>query len=102
HVPPRCRWVTPAPAQAQVLAPLLEPGITTVGGGNCGCSPAPYLPGNQALLPLVGRMLHDHELDYGWSGMGSFLATLERRGLALNVAPLVGRGPVPAAVAGAE
>src|SRR5207249_4476051 len=77
-------WVIPQPDHAEVLAPLLEQGITTVVGGNCGCSPAPYLPGNQALLPLVGRMLHDHDLDYGWSGMGSFLAALEPRGLALD------------------
>ncbi len=95
-------WVIPQPDHAEVLAPLLEQGITTVVGGNCGCSPAPYLPGNQALLPLVGRMLHDHDLDYGWSGMGSFLAALERRGLALNVAQLVGHGTVRAAVKGAE
>jgi len=95
-------WVIPQPDHAEVLAPLLEQGITTIVAGNCGCSPAPYLPGNQALLPLVGRMLHDHDLDYGWSGMGSFLAALERRGLALNVAQLVGHGTVRAAVKGAE
>src|SRR5437667_300280 len=95
-------WVIPQPDHAEVLAPLLEQGITTIVAGNCGCSPAPYLPGNQALLPLVGRMLHDHDLDYGWSGMGSFLAALERRGLTLNVAQLVGHGTVRAAVKGAE
>src|SRR2546422_4488803 len=95
-------WVIPQPDHAEVLAPLLEQGITTIVAGNCGCSPAPYLPGNQALLPLVGRMLHDHDLDYGWSGMGSFLAALEQRGLALNVAQLVGHGTVRAAVKGAE
>jgi N-acyl-D-amino-acid deacylase len=95
-------WVIPQPDHADVLAPLLEQGITTIVAGNCGCSPAPYLPGNQALLPLIGRMLHDHDLDYGWSGMGSFLASLERRGLALNVAQLVGHGTVRAAVKGAE
>ncbi|TMB22036.1 MAG: N-acyl-D-amino acid deacylase, partial [Deltaproteobacteria bacterium] len=95
-------WVIPQPDHAEVLAPLLEQGITTIVAGNCGCSPAPYLPGNQALLPLVGRMLHDHDLDYGWSGMGSFLAALERRGLALNVAQLVGHGTARAAVKGAE
>jgi len=85
-----------------VLAPLLEQGITTIVAGNCGCSAAPYLPGNQALLLLVGRMLYDRDIDYGWSGMVSFLAALERRGLALNVAQLVGHGTVRAAVKGAE
>src|SRR5262249_26247900 len=85
-------WVVPQPEHGDVLAPLLEQAITTIVGGNCGCSPAPYLPANRALLPAVGRMLHDRELDYGWGGMGEFLATLDRRGLALNVAQLVGHG----------
>ncbi len=93
-------WVLPQPDHADVLAPLLEQGITTIVAGNCGCSPAPYLPGNRALLPLVGRMLHDRELDYGWTGMASYLAALEQRGLALNVAQLVGHGTVRAAVKG--
>jgi len=93
-------WVLPQPDHAAVLAPLLEQGITTIVAGNCGCSPAPFLPGNQELLPLIGRMLHDRDLDYGWSGVGSFLAGLERGGLALNVAQLVGHGTVRAAVKG--
>jgi len=93
-------WVLPQSDHADVLAPLLEQGITTIVAGNCGCSPAPYIDGNAALLPLIGRMLHDRELDYGWSGMGSYLAALEQRGLALNVAQLVGHGTVRAAVKG--
>lgn len=93
-------WVLPQPDHAAVLAPLLEQGITTIVAGNCGCSPAPYLEGNRELLPLVGRMLHDRDLDYGWSGMGSYLAALRQRGLALNVAQLVGHGTVRAAVKG--
>lgn len=93
-------WVVPQPDHADVLAPLLEQGITTIVTGNCGCSPAPYLPGNRELLPLVGRMLHDRDLDYGWAGMASYLAALESRGLALNVAQLVGHGTVRAAVRG--
>ncbi len=91
-------WVIPLADHGAVLAPLLEQGITTIVGGNCGCSPAPYLPGNRRLLPLVGRMLHDRDLDYGWSGVGEFLGTLERQGLAVNLAQLVGHGTLRAAV----
>jgi N-acyl-D-amino-acid deacylase len=91
-------WVIPLPDHGAVLAPLLEQGITTIVGGNCGCSPAPYLPGNRRLLPLVGRMLHDRDLDYRWSGVGEFLATLSQQGLALNLAQLVGHGTLRAAV----
>ena len=93
-------WVIPQPDHGEVLAPLLEQGITTIVAGNCGCSPAPYLEGNRELLPLVGRMLHDRDLDYGWTDTASYLAALETRGLALNVAQLVGHGTVRAAVKG--
>ncbi|MFN8643715.1 MAG: amidohydrolase family protein [Candidatus Binatia bacterium] len=95
-------WVIPQPDHAEVLAPLLEQGITTIVAGNCGCSPAPFVAGNRELLPQVGRMLHDRDLDYGWSGMGSYLAALAQRGLALNIAQLVGHGTVRAAVRRAQ
>jgi N-acyl-D-amino-acid deacylase len=95
-------WVLPQPDHADVLAPLLEQGITTLVAGNCGCSPAPYVDANAKLLPVLGRMLHDRDLDYGWSGMASWLAALEERGLALNVAQLVGHGTIRAAVKGAD
>ena len=93
-------WVIPQPDHGRVLAPLLEQGITTIVAGNCGCSPAPYLPSNRTLLPQVGRMLHDHDLDYDWSSTAEFLSTLEVRGLALNTAQLVGHGTVRSAVKG--
>lgn len=93
-------WVLPQPDHADVLAPLLEQGITTIVAGNCGCSPAPYVGENRRLLPQIGRMLHDRDLDYGWSDMASYLDALARRGLSLNVAQLVGHGTVRAAVKG--
>ena len=95
-------WVLPQQDHGQVLRPLLEQGITTLVTGNCGCTPAPLLAGNEKLVPLIGRMLHDHDLDYGWSGVGEFLDVLERRGVALNVAQLVGHGTLRAAVKGAD
>ena len=93
-------WVVPQMGHGDVLAPLLEQGITTVVGGNCGCSPAPYLKNNRDLLPLIGRMLHDHDLDYAWTGVGSYLTRLEEQGLALNVALLAGHGTIRSAVMG--
>jgi N-acyl-D-aspartate/D-glutamate deacylase len=95
-------WVLPQEDHGSVLRPLLEQGITTVVTGNCGCTPAPLLPGNRRLVPLIGRMLHDHDLDYGWSSMGEFLAHLDGVGLALNVAQLVGHGTLRAALKGGD
>jgi len=95
-------WVLPHEDHATVLRPLLEQGITTVVTGNCGCTPAPLLPGNRRLVPLIGRMLHDHDLDYRWSGMGAFLECMEAGGLALNVAQLVGHGTLRAAIKGGD
>ncbi|MBI4515310.1 MAG: amidohydrolase family protein [Deltaproteobacteria bacterium] len=91
-------WVVPLANHGEVLAPLLEQGVTTIVGGNCGFSPAPILAGNRTLVPLLGRMLHDDDLDYAWTSVGDFLALLERQGLALNVAELVGHGTLRAAV----
>jgi N-acyl-D-amino-acid deacylase len=95
-------WILPQANHGAVLAPLVEQGITTVVGGNCGCSPAPYRGANRELLPRLCRMLHDQELDYGWSGMGEFLDALEARGVALNLAQLVGHGTLRAAVKGLD
>jgi N-acyl-D-amino-acid deacylase len=93
-------WVLPQTEHGDVLAPLLEQGITTLVGGNCGCSPAPYVKENRELLPLIGRMLHDRELDYQWTGVGSYLDRIDRQGLAINVALLAGHGTIRAAVMG--
>jgi N-acyl-D-amino-acid deacylase len=95
-------WILPNADHGAVLAPLVEQGITTLVGGNCGCSPAPYLDANRSLLPRLCRMLHDQDLDYGWSGMGEFLGALDTRGIALNLAQLVGHGTLRAAVKGLD
>jgi N-acyl-D-aspartate/D-glutamate deacylase len=95
-------WVLPRPEHGAVLAPLLEQGITTLVAGNCGCSPAPLAGAGGKLVPLLGRMLHDHDLDYRWRGMGEFLDALEQGGLALNLAQLVGHGSLRAAVKGGD
>ena len=91
-------WVLPQIHHGRVLSPLLEQGITTIVGGNCGSSPAPILPGRESRVRNVGRMLHDEALDYGWTDMASFLELLERQGLAVNLAQLVGHGTIKSGV----
>ena len=95
-------WVLPQADHGGVLRPLVEQGITTLVAGNCGFSPAPFLPENSGLVPFLGRLLHDHDLDYTWSGMGEFLGHLEKQGVALNVAQFVGHGALRTAVKGLD
>ena len=45
-------------------------------------------------------MLHDEALDYAWTDMASFLDLLERNGVALNLAQLVGHGTIRTGVKG--
>lgn len=87
-------WVLPLPDHPTTLAPLLEQGITTVVGGNCGYSTAPLAP-SSLYLDLVAsesEFLADKPLNFEWSSMASFLKHLEQKGLALNLAMLAGHG----------
>jgi len=66
-------------------------GVTTEIGGNCGSSPAPLLGEAVArareLAALVG-------VDAGWRDLDEFYGAVERGGVALNVATLVGLGTI--------
>jgi len=87
-------WVLPLPDHPTTLAPLLEQGITTVVGGNCGYSTAPLAP-SSLYLDLVAsesEFLADKPLNFEWSSMASFFEHLEQKGLALNLAMLAGHG----------
>jgi N-acyl-D-amino-acid deacylase len=95
-------FVLPQAKHGEILSPLLEQGVTTLVGGNCGSSPAPCCGANTDLLPSLGKLLHDDVLDYSWSDMGEFLGTLERQGLAVNLAQLAGHGAIRSAVMGMD
>lgn len=76
------------------LACLLEQGITTIVGGNCGFSPAP-LAENSKFMGFVQRdfeFCSGRPLDISWTSMGSFFGFLETSGLSLNLAQLIGHG----------
>lgn len=73
-------------------------GITTLVSGNCGSSP----------FPLTGSLFDEERenlrrlygLELTWSDLNGFFARLEKSGLALNYATLVGHGTIRAAVMG--
>jgi N-acyl-D-aspartate/D-glutamate deacylase len=95
-------WVLPQKGHGEVLAPLVEQGITTLVSGNCGCTPAPLVGGNERIVQALGRLLHDDALDYSWSSMAEYFEVLEGGGLALNNAQLVGHGTIRTAVKGSD
>ncbi|HEY8313755.1 MAG TPA: amidohydrolase family protein [Candidatus Baltobacteraceae bacterium] len=72
-------------------------GVTTEIGGNCGMSVAPlYGPG----LERVRRSAKQVGIEVAWRSLDEFLGLVERNGIALNVATLVGLGSTRQAVAG--
>ncbi len=86
-------WVLPLGDHAEILAPLVEQGVTTVVSGNCGYSPAPVPPGAAGRLNAYGEFVLERPLEVTWEGLGSFLETLEGQGgLLFNNAQLAGHG----------
>lgn len=79
-------------------------GVTTEVTGNCGFSPYPLTPPDDQrrrhdqLELLAG--LGDDPVDPDWTDLDGYAAAFADRGVALNVAPLVGHGPLRIAAAG--
>lgn len=80
---------------------IVRQGVTTHVTGNCGVSPAPVAAWTRA---LAERQFPDygHPVAYAWSTFGDHLDALERAGVGVNVAPLLGHGTVRLAVLGYE
>jgi len=74
-------------------------GVTTEIGGNCGTSPAPLYG---VALQRKRRDASDYRLEVGWTTFDAFFPLVEREGVALNVASLVGLGTTRLCVAGPE
>ncbi len=87
-------WVMPLDDHPSILTPLLEQGVTTVIGGNCGFSPAPLVQSSpyQDLLQKVTDFVADRPLDLNWESIESYFSDLEKQGIALNLAMLAGHG----------
>ncbi|MBU2549994.1 MAG: amidohydrolase family protein [Proteobacteria bacterium] len=87
-------FLLPLDQHPELLACMLEQGVTTIVGGNCGFSPAPLVAGSphRDLLAQALEFISSQPLDMSWSDTGSFMDLLERRGLSLNLALLVGHG----------
>jgi N-acyl-D-aspartate/D-glutamate deacylase len=93
-------WILPQGDHAEILAPLLEQGVTTIVTGNCGFSPAPVEPSSAALLEQGSELVRDRPLAFEWRTHREFLERLASAPLALNVAHLAGHGSIRLAVMG--
>lgn len=72
-------------------------GVTTEIGGNCGTSAAP-LAG--VALEKMERSARHYGVDVEWRSFDEFFGAIERAGVAMNVASLVGLGTTRSLVAG--
>jgi N-acyl-D-aspartate/D-glutamate deacylase len=77
-------------------------GVTTAVVGNCGLSLAPVNPNNLALLKRYLSPFLRAGFDYGWEWrtLAEFYLKVEKQGISLNLAPLVGQGTIRLAVKG--
>ncbi len=75
-------------------------GITTEVTGNCGSSVAPIWGPARKLL--AEEMAADRETEVTWEGVAGYLETMEKSGISLNQALLVGQGSLRHAAIGLE
>jgi N-acyl-D-aspartate/D-glutamate deacylase len=89
---------------ANVLSPLVQQGITTFIGGNCGMALAPitkeHNEGQQMYLEVFTQM--DFENDVHWTDMGSFMEHMDKKGVPLNCGILAPHGMMRISACGLE
>jgi len=81
-----------------LINPLAESkvrqGVTTEVIGNCGLSAAPLNDPLKEDIQMTMPMLEEADLELTWSTMGQYMRLLQSKGVALNVAPLVGNSNI--------
>jgi len=87
-------WVLPSENHPHILKCLLEQGITTVVGGNCGISPAPIDPEKISNLETLASIAMIDPLAYEWHTMDEFLNIVSDTKPILNLAELAGHSSI--------
>ncbi len=87
-------FILPLEKAPEILAPFIQQGITTLVTGNCGYSPAPVNPRTLEQMKSYTMFLKGEELSWKWTTFGEFLDHLERRGICMNMIPMVSHGAV--------
>lgn len=80
----------------------IRQGVTMEVIGNCGSSAAPMVDDVRERLLKTVPFLKEAAVNLEWSTMAEYIERLERQGVSLNVAPLVGHGTIRACVMGYE
>jgi N-acyl-D-amino-acid deacylase len=81
-------------------ASMVRQGVTTLVVGNCGFSPFPVADGPRGDLLRQATAIFGRGLNWQWSDLCGYARYLEKVGIAVNVAPLVGHAAVRIAVMG--
>ena len=87
-------WVLPWSDHPRVLKCMVEQGITTVVGGNCGISPAPMTDASVAKTEALAAMVKAGPFEYRWQSMDEYLGCIETNGSIVNLAELAGHASV--------
>jgi len=77
-------------------------GVTTEVTGNCGFSPFPLEPANMQLHQDLLAGIGDDTVPMPWTDLEGYRLAAHARGIALNIAPLVGHGTLRIAAMGVD
>lgn len=77
-------------------------GVTTEVTGNCGFSPFPINPRQMQLHQDLLAGIGDDAMELNWTDVEGYRQEAERRGIAVNIAPLVGHGALRIAAMGVD
>ncbi len=82
------------------LQSMLQQGVTTIIGGNCGSSLAPLA--NKEIIRTIQKWADISSINLNWLSVKEFLDEVERRRLAVNFGTLVGHGTLRRGLVGDE
>jgi len=78
-------------------------GVTTAVVGNCGLSAAPLNLGKFDMVKTyISSVAGSVDFNWDWQTSGEYFRKVEKQGISLNLAPLVGQGMIRLAVKGFE
>lgn len=87
-------WLLPLADHPELVKCMLEQGVTTLVGGNCGISPAPVNPLTLGHLKDFASITMARDFDFTWKTMAEFLDNVDETEPVVNLAELVGHASI--------